>query len=70
MSEPVSCIVTQARSVQVDACSCPAGRFPSLKRMGGKSLLVRYVCHACGKKGVNGINAETAARKWNEGQRQ
>lgn len=63
----MNAIVTQARAVQVDACDC--GRFPTLKRMGGRSLLVHYVCRPCNRKGVAGVDSEGAARKWNQERR-
>lgn len=61
--------VTEARAIRVKACDCPADRYPTLKRMGSRSKLVRYVCQACGRKGINSVNAEGAARNWNRGDR-
>lgn len=65
MTTHAHAIVTQARAVEVEPCSCGTDRLPTLRRMGSRSYLVRYVCLSCGRKGVNAIDAHRAARNWN-----
>lgn len=65
MTAHAHAIVTQARAVEVEPCSCGTTRLPTLRRMGSRSYLVRYVCSSCGRKGVNGVDAWQAARNWN-----
>jgi len=65
MTTHAHAIVTQARAVEVEPCSCGTERLPTLRRMGSRSYLVRYVCLSCGRKGVNGVDAQRAARNWN-----
>lgn len=65
MTTHAHAIVTQARAVEVEPCSCGTTRLPTLRRMGSRSYLVRYVCPSCGRKGVNAVDATRAARNWN-----
>lgn len=58
-------ISTQARAVQVHRCHCGTDRLPTLRRTGGKTRLVRYVCGSCGAIGVKAISPERAAKNWN-----
>ncbi len=58
-------IITEANAIRLERCRCGTDRTPTLRHVGTRSKLRRYVCEGCGRIGANAVSVERAARCWN-----